>query len=89
MPNDRILSKDALLDILSLSADATAIYTSDDIVIELANDAMLKFWGKGREIIGMPLYDGVPELRGQPFKQMLQTVLQTGIIDAGITLAET
>lgn len=89
MPNDRILSKDALLDILLLSADATAVYTSEDIIIEMANDAMLAFWGKGREIIGLPLYDGVPELRGQPFKQMLQTVLRTGITDAGVTTAET
>jgi PAS domain S-box-containing protein len=89
MPTDRILSKDALLDILQLSADATAIYTSEDIIIEMANDAMLEFWGKGREIIGQPLYDGVPELRGQPFKQMLQTVLRTGITDAAITTAET
>jgi two-component system sensor histidine kinase VicK len=89
MPNDRILSKDTLLDILLLSADATAIYTSEDIIIEMANDAMLAFWGKNREIIGLPLYDGVPELRGQPFKQMLQTVLRTGVTDAGLTTAET
>lgn len=89
MPNDRILSKDTLLDILSLSADATAIYTSQDIVIEMANDAMLAFWGKGREIIGLPLYDGVPELREQPFKEMLQNVLRTGTTDAGIITAET
>lgn len=89
MPNNRILSKDTLLDILLLSADATAIYTSEDTIIEMANDAMLAFWGKGREIIGLPLYDGVPELRGQPFLQMLQTVLRTGITDAGLTKAET
>jgi two-component system sensor histidine kinase VicK len=89
MPHDRILTKDALLDILSLSADATAIYTSNNIIIEMANDAMLAFWGKSREIIGLPLYDGVPELHGQPFKQMLQTVLQTGVTDAGITTADT
>jgi two-component system sensor histidine kinase VicK len=89
MPNDRILSNDNLLDILLLSADATAIYTSEDFIIEMANDAMLAFWGKEREIIGLPLYDGVPELRGQPFKQMLQTVSRTGVTDAGLTTAET
>ncbi|WP_342644498.1 ATP-binding protein [Mucilaginibacter sp. CSA2-8R] len=89
MPNNRILSKDTLLDILTLSADATAIYTGDDIIIEMANDAMLAFWGKQREIIGLPLYDGVPELHGQPFKQMLQAVLRTGTTDSGVTTAET
>lgn len=83
------LTDSALLDIIALSADATAIYTSEEIIIEFANDAMLAFWGKERNIIGLPLYDAVPELQGQPFKKMLQEVLATGISNAGVTTAET
>lgn len=83
------LSTRTLLDIIALSTDALAIYTGDEIIIEFANDAMLNFWGKGREIIGLPLYTGVPELQGQPFEMMLQEVLRTGITNAGIRIAET
>lgn len=83
------LTDSALLDIIALSADAMAIYTSEEMIIEFANDAMLAFWGKGREIIGLPLYEGVLELQGQPFKQMLREVLMTGITNAGVITADT
>lgn len=79
----RVLSNNQLLEVLSLSKDATAIYTSEHIVIEMANDAMIAFWGKDRSIIGKPLEDAVPELKGQPFINMLKNVLLTGITDKG------
>lgn len=63
MPNYRILSANTLLDILSLSADATAISTIGDIIIELASNVMLTYQGKGQEITGLPLYNGLLELR--------------------------
>jgi two-component system CheB/CheR fusion protein len=71
------------------STEATAIYSNEPIIIEYANNTMLAFWGKGPEIIGMGLEEGVPELKGQPFKAMLQKVMQTGIQDEGIIAAET
>ncbi|MFC1225589.1 ATP-binding protein [Pedobacter sp. BG31] len=79
----KVLSNDQLLEVLSLSKDATAIYTSADIVIEMANDAMIDFWGKDRSIIGKPLEDAVPELKGQPFIHMLKNVMLTGVTDTG------
>lgn len=78
-----------MLDILSASKNATAIYTGEEIIIEFASDAMLAFWGKDRGITGLPLEKAVPELRGQPFKKMLQQVLKTGITDSGVIPAET
>ncbi|MBB6238074.1 signal transduction histidine kinase [Pedobacter sp. AK013] len=79
----KVLSNNQLLGVLSLSKDATAIYSSEQIVIEMANDAMIAFWGKDRSIIGKPLEDAVPELKGQPFISMLKNVLLTGITDKG------
>ncbi|WP_431291792.1 ATP-binding protein [Pedobacter sp. P26] len=79
----KVLSNDQLLEVLFLSKDATAIYTSEQIVIEMANDAMISFWGKDRSIIGKRLEDAVPELKGQPFINMLKNVLLTGITDSG------
>lgn len=78
-----------LLHILSLSDNATAVYSGENIVIEFANSAMLAFLGKEESIIGLELEDGIPELKGQPFKAMLQTVRHTGITDEGIIPAET
>nr|WP_315424419.1 ATP-binding protein [uncultured Pedobacter sp.] len=79
----KVLSNDQLLEVLFLSKDATAIYTSEQIVIEMANDAMISFWGKDRSVIGKPLEDAVPELKGQPFINMLKNVLLTGITNNG------
>jgi len=67
-----------LLQILALSKDATAIYLDVDLHISFANDAMIALWGKNRMVIGKRLSDAVPELQGQPFIEMLQTVWRTG-----------
>lgn len=85
--HSKILSRDQLLNVLALSKDATAIYTSENIIIEMANDAMIAFWGKDRSIIGRPLEEAVPELKGQPFIKMLKNVLLTGITDKGDAIA--
>ncbi|TDQ11549.1 ATP-binding protein [Pedobacter metabolipauper] len=72
-----------ILEILSLSPKAIAVYTTQDIIIQSANDAMITFWGKDRTIIGKPLEEAVPELKGQPFIGLLQNVLKTGITNSG------
>lgn len=61
------LTDHEILNVLSLSANALAVYSTEDIIIQTANDAMIAFWGKDRSIIGLPLEEAVPELSGQPF----------------------
>jgi two-component system sensor histidine kinase VicK len=68
-----------VVEILSLSQNATAIYTGDDIIIQTANDSMIRFWGKTKSVIGRPLVEAVPELVGQPFVEILKNVWRTGI----------
>jgi two-component system sensor histidine kinase VicK len=75
----RRLNKDQLLNILALSKDATAVYTGEDLIIEMANDAMIGFWGKDRSVIGRSFIEAVPELVGQPFFGLLQDVWRSGI----------
>jgi PAS domain S-box-containing protein len=89
MSNSFSLDKDQILEVLSLSQNATAIYAGDDIIIQAANDAMIAFWGKDRSIIGKPLEEAVPELKGQPFKKILQEVLRTGVSNAGNAIPTT
>jgi len=72
-------TNEKLIEILSLSQNATAIYTGEESTIQMANDVMIGYWGKDRSVIGRPLTDAVPELMGQPFSNLLREVWNTGI----------
>jgi PAS domain S-box-containing protein len=49
-------------------------------VVELANPATCRVWGRTPEqVIGKPLLDALPELRGQPFEALLHQVFTTGV----------
>jgi PAS domain S-box-containing protein len=82
-------SSDLLLTILSQAKTATAIHSTDEMIIETANDAMIAVWGKDKSIIGKPIEEALPELKGQPFLGLLLSVLHTGQTIAGSdTMAE-
>ncbi|MBO9564012.1 MAG: PAS domain-containing protein [Niastella sp.] len=57
---------------------ATCLFTGREMTIPLANDKMLRVWGKDRSVIGKRLEDAVPELKGQPFLDILDEVYTTG-----------
>jgi len=78
-PSTRRLDNEQLLNILALSKDATAVYTGEELTIEMASDAMIGFWGKDRSVIGKTFPEAVPELTGQPFFGLLKEVWRTGI----------
>ncbi|MEN0053119.1 MAG: ATP-binding protein [Mucilaginibacter sp.] len=77
------LTNEQLLAVLDQSKTATAIYTTEDIVIESANKAMLAFWDRDNSIIGLSLDVALPEIKNQPFMDMLRKVFTTGIDDIG------
>jgi PAS domain S-box-containing protein len=58
---------------------AMAVYADRNLVIEMANDAMIHLWGKTPAVIGMELAEALPELEGQPFIGLLEEVFMTGI----------
>ena len=80
---DSFLSNEQLLDVLTLNKIATAIHVTEDAVIEYANNAMLKIWGKDKSVIGKKLVDALPELKGQPFIDMFKRVWNEGITISG------
>lgn len=64
---------------LVMNADvATGIYIGEDMRIDMANDAMIRLWGKDESVIGKTIREALPELEGQPFHQLLQHVYTTG-----------
>jgi PAS domain S-box-containing protein len=56
---------------------ATTVYTGRELKIEIANEAMLKLWGRDEKVIGMNLPDAIPELEGQPFFKIFEEVFNT------------
>jgi len=58
---------------------ATCLFTGKDMVVELANDPMIGYWGKDKSVIGKPLRVALPELVGQPFLDILDNIYETGI----------
>lgn len=59
---------------------ATAIYLGREMRIQWANDAMIKLWGKDKEVVGKTIREALPELEGQPFLDQLAHVFNTGEI---------
>jgi PAS domain S-box-containing protein len=57
---------------------AIAVYETSELLISVANEAMIKLWGKTPAVIGQKLADAVPELKGQPFIALLNTVYSMG-----------
>ncbi|MBV6881625.1 ATP-binding protein [Epilithonimonas ginsengisoli] len=78
MNSPDLIRPEKLLGILFKSPNATAIYSGEEITILSANEAMLNFWGKDRNILGKTFNDALPELSGQPFFEILQQVWHSG-----------
>lgn len=71
-------SQETLANIIAESTVAIGLYVGRELIVGIANDVILGFWGKSRNIIGQKLKDAVPELEGQPFLQILDNVFTTG-----------
>jgi PAS domain S-box-containing protein len=56
-----------------------AVYTGDQLKIEMANTAMIHTWGKGDEVIGKNYLDVLPEIKNDDFFQQATDALKTGI----------
>jgi len=50
-----------------------------DFRVRLANDIVIKSWGKGEDVFGKPLREILPEMENQPFMDILRQVYETGI----------
>jgi DNA-binding response OmpR family regulator len=58
---------------------AIAIYRGPDLVIELANEKVLEFWGKTSEqVLNKPLFEALPEVNWELFHPIIMHVYTTG-----------
>ena len=56
----------------------TCLFVGRKLTIEVANEIMIRYWGKDRSAIGRPLAEAIPELEGQPFLGILDSIFTTG-----------
>lgn len=74
---------------LMQSPFAFSVMKGDEMVITLANDLMKDFWGKGKDVENKPLLEVLPEVKDQPFFEMIQRAYTTGApVYANETLAQ-
>ncbi|MES1211796.1 MAG: response regulator, partial [Acidobacteriota bacterium] len=61
-----------------------AVLRGPEHVVELANRPICQAWGHTEEeVLGKPLFEGMPELRGQAFPALLDGVYRTGVPHVG------
>lgn len=58
---------------------AMCIFRGPDFVVEVANKKVLELWGKQEaEVMGKPIFEGLPEAKEQGLEQLLNEVYYTG-----------
>ncbi|MBA3665941.1 MAG: PAS domain-containing protein, partial [Bacteroidetes bacterium] len=55
------------------------VYIGEELIVEVANQAMLDTWGKGKNIFGKSYEEILPELSNQEIFAQLDSVFKTGI----------
>lgn len=64
---------------ISKAPVAMCIFKGKEHTVEIVNDKMLELWGKKSEqVLGKPIFQGLPEVIGQGFEEFLNSVLETG-----------
>jgi signal transduction histidine kinase len=71
------LERARLADVFRQAPTFLAVLRGPDHVFELVNDAYYQLVGH-RELLGKPVFEALPEVRGQGFKELLDRVLATG-----------
>jgi PAS domain S-box-containing protein len=72
-------SRGLLFSIFEQAPVAISIVRSHDLIVELANPFQLQLLGRSaREVVGRPLFEGIPEAEKQGFRDMLTNIMDTG-----------
>ncbi len=59
------------------------IFKGEDLILELANEPLFKIWNVGKEALGKPFLEILPEMKDQPFLDLLLDVLHTSTTQYG------
>jgi signal transduction histidine kinase len=70
------IARTRLEDVFRLAPSFLAVLAGPDLVFELANEAYYQLVGH-RDIVGKPLLEALPEIRGQGYDQIVRKVVAT------------
>ena len=73
----RTQERDRMRDLFQQAPSFMCILRGPEHVFELVNDAYLQLVGH-RDLIGLTIYDALPEIQGQGYFELLDNVLKTG-----------
>ncbi|WP_348051998.1 ATP-binding protein [Mucilaginibacter sp.] len=72
-------SEENLSNLISHAPVAMTVFRGPDYVIEIVNQKVLEIWGKTYEqVINKPVFEGLPEVKGQGIDVLLNNVYTTG-----------
>ena len=79
-------SRDELRRLFEQAPMAVAVCRGPDLMVEVANAPILRLWGREPgQVVGQPLFEALPEARGQGYEDLLAQVLRT---DTAVVMAE-
>ncbi len=73
-----VFSESRFRKLVSEAPVAIATYSGKNLVIEQANEQMLRLWNKTESVIGLPLLQARPEMNGHPYLKVLHDIFVTG-----------
>ena len=59
------------------------IFKGEDMILEVANEPVFKIWNVNKEALGKPFLEIVPEMKDQPFMDLLLDVFRNGVTHHG------
>ncbi|HUH33977.1 MAG TPA: PAS domain-containing sensor histidine kinase, partial [Daejeonella sp.] len=72
-------TEDHLIAIFNASSSPIYVCTGDELIVQYANEATLRAWGKDSSVLGKPFTEALPEIVDQPFPKLLREVYRSGI----------
>ena len=58
---------------------AIMVLKGRDYLVEIANDTYLEIVDRGKNFLGKPIFESLPELKTQGVKELLDSVMQSGV----------
>lgn len=76
---EKIKGMEQAYNLLRQTPEAIAILMGKDLIVEMANEAIIKIWAKGSHILGKPLSDILPELKKQGLFDLMHQVRESAV----------
>lgn len=65
-------------ELIRSSPSMVTLLQGKDLIIKMANEPILQFWQKDKDIIGKPLIEAHPDIKEQGLEQLLLNVMESG-----------